>query len=80
MWFKAFRLLLAAVAIAALVGCASFQDSFGEITDLFGAGAEPPALTSDVAARTPSSDSQASRKNLAIGGVTVQLNDGRLME
>jgi hypothetical protein len=80
MFCKAFRLVFAVVAISALVGCASFQDSFGEITDLFGPGVEQPAANSDTTATAQAPDSRAGQKILAVGGVMVQLSDGRLVE
>jgi uncharacterized lipoprotein YajG len=72
-----FRLIFVVVAIFALAGCAQFQDSFGAVTDLLGSGAVQSAPNSDA---TPSMQSRAGRKNLAVGDVMVQLSDGRLLD
>ena len=77
MFFTPFRLILVAAAISTLAGCAQFENSFGEVTDQFGPGTQPSALTSDANA---SMRSPTGRRNLAVGGVMVQLSDGSLVE
>jgi hypothetical protein len=77
MSMTAVRLIFVAGAITALAGCAQFENSFGEVTDQFGPRAQQSALNSDA---TASMQSPAGRKNLAVGGVMVQLSDGRVVE
>ncbi|HLX36905.1 MAG TPA: hypothetical protein VKR29_03855 [Candidatus Binataceae bacterium] len=80
MLLNAFRMMVLVGSIFALAGCAQFQDSFGEITDAFDSAAEQPAPSSNLTATAQSPDSGAGQKKLAVGGVMVQLSDGRLME
>ena len=84
--FTELRFVLAAVAICALAGCAQFEDSFGEITELYSARSEPVASfaaaqtqESDVPG-TPASSDNRSERNLLMGGLSVRMNDGRVTE
>ena len=66
MFFNALRLVVAAIAISTLVGCASFQDSFGEITDLFSPESEQPLASSDGSMTAQPPDFRADQKNLVM--------------